>query len=406
MTAASTPTVDSRTAWLMLAAAFVVGFVVFGIVYSFGVFLSPLMAEFGASRATTSSYYAVSSLVFYMLGPLTGRAGDRFGPRTLAAVGTLALGGGLVATAFVQDVYVGLVTYGLGVGLGAACTHIPTFAILGGWFVRHRTTALGIAVAGTGCGMLVVPPLAAVLVEHLGWRDAMIILGIGSGILLAGAALTVAPPPITTDTRPEASLGSSLRSGTFRTLYISWVLGTMALFVPLVYLPAFAVDQGVDAVSAAWLISVIGGASILGRLGIGWLQGVAGIVTLYKASVLAMAASYVMWLVLPGFGWVIVFAAVLGLAYGLRIALVAPVIIAFFGVKNLGALLGVFFTATGIAGLLGPLFAGLAVDATGGYQLAILLAIAMGAAAFLAILPLTDPPPASLVDRPADSNSR
>jgi MFS family permease len=394
MSPVALPSVDSATAWRMLAAAFVVGFVVFGIVYSFGVFLSPIMADLGATRAATSSYYAISSLAFYMLGPVTGRAGDRFGPRTLAMIGSLALGGGLVATAFVNDVRVGLLTYGVGVGLGAACAYIPTFAILGGWFDRHRTTALGIAVAGTGCGMLVVPPLAAVLIEQIGWRNAMIVLGLGSAVLLGAAALTVAPPPASSDTRVSASLSSVVRSGTFRTLYVSWVLGTMALFVPLVYLPAFAVEQGVDPISASWLISIVGGASIVGRLGIGYLQSFASIVQLYKAAVLAMAASYVMWFALPGFWWTVVFAAVLGLAYGLRIALVAPVLIAFFGLKDLGAILGAFFTATGIAGLLGPLFAGLAVDATGGQGLAILLAVTTGALSFLVVVPLADPPPA------------
>jgi MFS family permease len=405
MSPVSMPSVDSATAWRMLAAAFVVGFVVFGIVYSFGVFLSPIMVDLGASRAATSSYYAVSSLAFYMLGPVTGRAGDRFGPRTLAMTGALALGGGLVATAFVNDVRVGLLTYGVGVGLGAACAYIPTFAILGGWFDRHRTSALGIAVAGTGCGMLVVPPLAALLIEQIGWRDAMIVLGLGSGVLLGAAAMTVAPPPASSDTPGSATLGSVVRSGTFRTLYASWILGTMALFVPLVYLPAFAVEQGVDPIAASWLISVVGGASIIGRLGIGYLQSFASIVQLYKAAVLAMAASYVMWFALPGFWWAVVFAAVLGLAYGLRIALVAPVLIAFFGLKDLGAILGAFFTATGIAGLLGPLFAGLAIDATGGHGLAILLAITTGALSFLVVLPLADPPPALSTAR-AESKAR
>lgn len=383
--------VDSPTAWRMLAAAFVVGFVVFGIVYSFGVFLEPLTADLGARRTTTSAYYAVSSLVFYMLGPVTGRLGDRFGPNRLCALGALMLGGGLVGTAFVSEAWSGLVIYGLGVGFGAACAYIPTFAILGGWFERERTRALGIAVAGTGCGMLLVPPLAAYLVAHAGWRSAMIILGLGTGALLGLAALVVAPPPAAPVVRQAHPLGHALRSRAFVTLYVSWVFGTMALFVPLVYLPAYAAANGIDPISASWLISVVGGASIAGRVAIGPLSSRFEIVGLYKAAVLAMAVSYVIWLALPGFAWAVAFAVALGLAYGLRIALVAPLLIAFFGAKDLGALLGVFFTATGVAGLLGPLVAGLAVDARGSYTLAIQLAIAMGTLAFLTVLPLQIP---------------
>jgi MFS family permease len=75
-----------------------------------------------------------------------------------------------------------------------------------------------------------------------------------------------------------------------------------------------------------------------------------------------MAASYVIWLLLPSYGWLVVFAAVLGIAYGVRIALVAPVLIELFGTSRLGGLLGTFFTATGIAGLAAPTAANLAVD--------------------------------------------
>ena len=62
------------------------------------------------------------------------------------------------------------------------------------------------------------------------------------------------------------------------------------------------------------------------------------------------------------YGWLVVFAAVLGIAYGVRIALVAPVLIRLFGASRLGGLLGTFFTATGIAGLAAPTAANLAVD--------------------------------------------
>ena len=65
-----------------------------------------------------------------------------------------------------------------------------------------------------------------------------------------------------------------------------------------------------------------------GRLCIGYATTSAGAVQLYKASILVMAGSYVIWLLLPGYVWLVVFATILGVAYGVRIALVAPVLIA------------------------------------------------------------------------------
>jgi MFS family permease len=289
---------------------------------------------------------------------------------------------------FVGSAQIAYLTYGLGVGLGAACAYIPTFAVLGGWFDRWRIRALSVAATGTGCGMLVLPPLAAVLIERLGWRGAIVVVAILSGFCLTICAALVCAAPGSATTGAPKSLGSTLQSRAFALIYISWIFGTMALFVPLIFLPTFATGRGADPVTASWLISVIGGASIVGRLCIGYATNSTGALQLYKASILAMAGSYVIWLLLPGYVWLVVFATILGIAYGVRIALVAPVLIELFGSSRLGALLGSFFTATGIAGLAGPLMASLAADVSGDQTGSIVVAIVMGALGFAFVLPL------------------
>jgi MFS family permease len=379
--------VDSPFAWRMAAVAFAVGFIVFGVVYSFGVFLEPMMADLESSRSATSALYAIASSAFYFLGPATGSVGDRFGPRTITGFGALAMGGGLAATAFVTDIDIAYLTYGLGVGIGAACSYIPTFAVVGGWFERWRTRALSIAATGTGLGMLAFPPLCAAIIEHFGWRAAALALAGISGAVLLVSAVLVRPAPSRQSQPTSGTLGTTLRSRAFAQIYMSWVFGTIALFVPLVFLPAFAVARGADPLAASWLISIIGGASVLGRLGIGYAAAGRTLI-LYKGSILAMAASYVVWLFLPSYGWLLIFAAVLGIAYGVRIALVAPVLIEVFGPSRLGSLLGTFFTATGIAGLAAPTAANLAVDYWGSDIAGIAVAIALGALAYALVLPL------------------
>ncbi|MDQ8726131.1 MFS transporter [Bradyrhizobium sp. LHD-71] len=385
------PTADTGYAWCVVAAAFVAGFVVFGIVYSFGVLLPPVMTEFHASRAAASAYYAIASLIFYMLGPLSGHIADRFGPHIVTAVGAIAMASGLIATAFIGHLWTGYATYGFGVGLGAGCAYVPTLAILGRWFTRRRNLALGIAAAGTGCGMLVTPPLASILIDSIGWRQTCVILGGASGLLLAACAIAVARlPPAQEQPVSSTSLGAVLRSFEYRIMYLSWVLATMALFVPFVFLPAFSLERGASPLAASALLSILGVASVFGRLGIGVLGGWLGTLKLFKLSVLVMAASYAIWLLLPAYHWLVVFAAVLGLAYGVRIALVTSVLIELFGVKDLGALLGVFFTGTGIAALLAPTFAGALVDYSGHYDWGIAFALLIGAVGFIVILPLGD----------------
>src|SRR5690606_3191685 len=144
----------------------------------------------------------------------------------------------------------------------------------------------------------------------------------------------------------------------------------------------------VDPVAASWLISVVGGASVLGRVGIGYALAQGGALPLYKNSILAMAVSYWIWLLFPTFGWLLIFASLLGIAYGVRIALVAPVLIELFGAGRLGGLLGSFFTATGIASLAGPMMANFSAEYWGNDTASIAVAIALGALAYILVLPL------------------
>ncbi len=379
---------DSPKAWRMAGAAFTAGFVVLGIVYSFGVFLQPMTDEFGVGRAAASAFYAIASFVWYMLGPFSGHVSDRIGPRIMVCLGAVMMGAGLVLTAFIEQFWVGYLTYGMGVGIGAACAFVPTLANLGGWFVRRRNTAFGIAAAGTGCGMLMIPPFAAILIDRFGWRGANITLGIGSALLLLACACVLAPPPKTIEGPSERRLVSVIRSRPFAMMYLSWTLATTALFIPFVFLPQFAVSHGASPLAASALLSILGAVSVVGRLGIGFLGDRIGSLRLFKSATLTMAASYAIWLTLPGYYSLVVFSLCLGLAYGIRIALVPTVLIEFCGLQNLGALLGVFFTATGIASVIGPLLAGYIIDYTGDYFWGIATAVVVGLLGFFAVVGL------------------
>src|SRR4051794_4337827 len=104
---------DSPRAWTMTGVAFAVGFVVFGTMYSFGAFFAPMAAEFGASQAATSAFFAITGLVFYLAGSVAGPLGDRFGPAAMTGLGAAVMGGGLALTGLVGQIGVGYLTYGI-----------------------------------------------------------------------------------------------------------------------------------------------------------------------------------------------------------------------------------------------------------------------------------------------------
>jgi hypothetical protein len=70
-TAADAP--DSLAGWFAALSAFIAGFVVFGVTYSFGVFFISIEAEFHASHTATSVFFAITGMLFYFFGWITGR---------------------------------------------------------------------------------------------------------------------------------------------------------------------------------------------------------------------------------------------------------------------------------------------------------------------------------------------
>src|SRR6202045_5001031 len=186
---------DSPRGWRMVAAAFVAMCAVYGVAYSFGAFFKPMAAEFGARRSATSAVFSITVLVWFVLGPLTGHLSDRFGPRIVVATGAVVMGMGLALTSMIDRLWLGYITYGLGVGVGVACAYVPMVAVVGGWFLRRRNTALGIAVAGIGFGTLFGAPIAPALIAPFGWRATYSVFAIATTAILLGVAYVAERPP-------------------------------------------------------------------------------------------------------------------------------------------------------------------------------------------------------------------
>ena len=114
----------------------------------------------------------------------------------MVATGAIAMGLGLALTSMIDRLWLGYLTYGLGVGVGVACAYVPMVAVVGGWFLRRRNTALGIAVAGIGFGTVFGAPIAAALIAHLGWRATYVVFAIATTVILLGCAWIVERPPV------------------------------------------------------------------------------------------------------------------------------------------------------------------------------------------------------------------
>jgi len=339
-------------------------FTVFGVGYSFGAFFDSITQDFGSGSGATAVVFGITISLSFMLGPFTGALGDRIGPRPVALLGCCSLVAGLLLTTIVPSIWLAYLCYGVGVGFGIACGYVPMVAAVGGWFDKQRSLAMGVSVAGIGLGTLVAAPLAAALIEATTWRTAFVVFALVGAALMSAAAFMVRPGPAHEAAPARRPLRDLWQIADFRALYLSMVSTGFGLFVPVVFLPSFAEDQGNSGFASALLVGLIGGASVVGRLAIGGVAARLRPASVFRAVFVVMAASQLLWL-LGGsvYAVLVIFALVYGASYGGFIALSPAVAADRFGVKGLGAMLGTWYTAAGFGALLGPWIAGALIDA-------------------------------------------
>jgi MFS family permease len=138
---------------------------------------------------------------------------------------------------------------------------------------------------------------------------------------------------------------------------------------------------------------VLGGSSVLSRVGFGSLVRRLGSFRLYRACFVIHGVSFLVWLVAgSSYTMLVVFVLVLGVGDGGFVAL-SPILISDrLGVAGLGSILGVLYTAPGLGGLIGPPVAGWLIDRTDSYRWAIIgcLICAVLSVALLTGLPVDD----------------
>jgi MFS family permease len=376
--------------WYVVAGTFAVTFVGFGCAYSFSAFLLPLQHDFAASRGSISLVFSIAGFFYFALGVISGPLADRYGARLLAVIGMILAGAGLVAASFAQTLLQVYAAYGFGVGLGIGCSYVPAVGAVQRWFLRRRGFASGLAVSGIGVGTLVVPPLASLLINAVGWRESYLILGIISVVVGAGLALLIEndpgkrglgpdgdPPAEITRAQTDAaeSIGSFITSRRFVGLYASCFICSFGLFVPFVHLVPYALDYGVTPSAAVLLVGAIGVGSTLGRFLLGDLADRIGRPLSFLIMFVGMGLSFVMWLFSTGLWSLAAFALVYGVFYGGFVALAPAVVIDYFGGRQAGTLIGILYTSVAFGTLIGPSAAGFVFDLSHSYTLPIVLSI-------------------------------
>ncbi len=163
--------------WVLVIAFFIIQAILLGVNTSFGVFFKSIEREFDLSRATTSAIFSVSSLLSCLFSVLGGWASDRYGPRVVLFLMGLFTGLSLVLTSQTNAAWQLFITYSLLLSTGIGAIYVVTMSTISRWFDKKRGLALGIAMSGSGLGMVVMALLAALLISKCQWRIADLVIG-------------------------------------------------------------------------------------------------------------------------------------------------------------------------------------------------------------------------------------
>ena len=373
--------------WLVVLAAFAVTFFGFGSAYTFSAFVEPLQRDFGASRGSVSLVFSLAGFLYFGLGIVSGPLADRFGSRRLAVAGMILTGLGLAAASAARSLLEVYAAYGLGVGLGVGCAYVPAIGAVQRWFVRRRGFASGLAVSGIGFGTLLMPPLASLLIEMLGWRGAYLVLGCLAATMGAALAVLIENDPrdcglgpdgdprqsdAPTVRREGTSVREAIRSRRFIGLYASCLICSFGVFVPFVHLVPYARDHGVAPSSAVLLLGAIGVGSTAGRFFLGGLADRMGRQFSLVLMFAGMALALVTWVVSVDIWSLAAFAFLYGVFYGGWVAVLPAVVMDYFGGRNVSSIIGVLYTSVAFGTLVGPSAAGFAFDLNHSYTLPIM----------------------------------
>jgi MFS family permease len=367
---------STTTGPLVVAAVFCLVFLVMGSAFSFSTFASELRHELGAGSGSISFIFGCAMALLYAGGLFSGALADRIGTHRVAGAGALLAGGSLVAAGAVGRVWQADVTLGLGFGLGLAVCYTPAVAAVQPWFDRNRGVASGIALSGTGLGTLLMPLIARWLIDREGWRVTLVVIGLGvAGLGLVASNWIRRPPEQSTISSsqkpsgqrppgktPSSSVREIIREPNFRWLYVAGFLSSLVLLVPVVHMIPHAVRAGVAPRDAAWLISILGFGSLLGRLILGHAADRLGRQRTLGVLHIALGMLFLTWTFKAGFGTLAVFAFAYGVCYGATIALRPAVVADHFAGPNLAAVTGLHYTSSVLGPLVGPAAFGYSVD--------------------------------------------
>ena len=375
--------------------------------YAFSVFLVPMQEELGWSRAALTGAFSLALLVSGVAGVPVGRWLDRYGPRGLMTVGSLAATGLVLAWSAVKNLTAFyLIWAGIGITM-ATVLYEPAFVVVATWFARQRGRALTVLTFVAGFASVVYIPVSGWLIQTQGWRGALVILA--TVLALATAPLHAlvlrrrpedlglsvdgpdpGPASALTPAAPgpgrSVSLAVALRGAAFWWLTAAFVANTLGAVALNVHLVPYLTDHGYRPSFAATAAGLVGVTALPGRLIFTPLGDrlPRGLVTAFLF--LLQALSLLVLLLVPNKVGVLGFVALFGAGFGAITPARAALVAEFYGPAAYGSISGMLGVFLNGARALAPVGAAWGHDIGGSYEPALWTLAAVSAAGAVAVV--------------------
>ncbi|MFC1957827.1 MFS transporter [Chloroflexota bacterium] len=378
--------------WWVVAAAFLVSLYVHGVVqFGFSPLIEPLSDEFGWSYTLISLAGSVRGLEVGLLAPLMGVLVDRWSPGRLMLAGTILVGLSFLLMSRISSLFTYYAVFAL-ISLGmSALSPTVTLTAVANWFDRKIGTASGIMHSGVGFAGLAVP-VVVMLIATLGWRTAVAVLG--AGILFIAAPLTLlirhkpeqygllpdgevkkvvvdsqdAPPIRVVD--DDIGYREAVHGSTFWHIALATMLQIMMVSAVITHIFPYLSSIGMSRSISSFVAGSIPLASVIGRMGFGWIGDKADKKRIMIGGYAMMGVGFLFFASAAGGNLALLapFVLLFSVGYGGNAILRAALVREYYGRRNFGTIHGFIMGIVVFGSMTGPPLAGFVFDNWGSYQ--------------------------------------
>ena len=360
--------------------------------YGTSALFTPLIAEYGWTRAQLSAAFSMRSIEGGLEGPIGGMLIDKYGPRKITIISTIIGSLGLLLVLFVRDIWQFVFVWGFVVSLGFNLGLYDTVnAAVAKWFVRKRGRAIALVTIGGGLGAPVVVPVMTWIIINYGWRPALVFIALSTLVVclpLAWFWMRDHPPEHygllpDGDTvikgmsdgdvvegayeEYEFTPKQALRTRSFWMVLIAFALsGGITAAVTMHQMP-YLMDMGIDPLAAAGVLGLMATMSLPGRVVFAWVGDRWGERKSLMLGYALKTVGVLIWTVAKGLPMIMLFVVLYGIGYGGTIPVSTSLRASYFGRKAYATITGYITFFTAITNIVYPIFAGWSYDVSGSY---------------------------------------